>query len=201
MDNFYVYRHIRLDTNTPFYVGKGKNKRAYAVKKRNNRWQSIVNKHGYRVEFLIININEDLAFKKEMEFIKLYKNFKYCEANFTDGGDGLRNPSQEIRDKIANSVRGLKHSEETKRNMSKTRLGHPGYTKGFKMTKESSIKKSIFMKNSKTNCKSIKCLNDGKTFKSLTEACITYNLSGTSNLAKVLKGTRNHINGLRFQYV
>ena len=28
-NNYYVYEWIRLDTNEPFYVGKGKNKRCY----------------------------------------------------------------------------------------------------------------------------------------------------------------------------
>lgn len=32
---FYVYRHIRLDSNIPFYVGKGYNRRAKKLSGRN----------------------------------------------------------------------------------------------------------------------------------------------------------------------
>ena len=31
VNTYYIYRHIRLDTNTPFYVGKGKGYRAYKL--------------------------------------------------------------------------------------------------------------------------------------------------------------------------
>jgi hypothetical protein len=41
----YLYRHIRLDKNVPFYVGIGKSdlnfNRAYSNKNRNTYWKNI----------------------------------------------------------------------------------------------------------------------------------------------------------------
>jgi len=46
-----VYKHIRLDTLEVFYIGIGKEiKRAYSKQRRNKYWNSIVSKHGYKVE-------------------------------------------------------------------------------------------------------------------------------------------------------
>ena len=40
---FYVYGYIRLDTNTYFYIGKGKNNR-WRSNQRNNWFKKIMNK-------------------------------------------------------------------------------------------------------------------------------------------------------------
>lgn len=88
-DNFYVYRYIRLDTNTPFYVGKGRGQRAYDNKtSRNKHFKSIVTKHGARVELVVQNVTEENALSFESRLIKLYKSYGYCESNYTIGGDG-----------------------------------------------------------------------------------------------------------------
>jgi hypothetical protein len=103
MNNFYVYRYIRLDTNTPFYVGKGKNYRAANINNHNKYCKRIAKSYGYKIEYILNKISENLAFAKEIEFIALYKSYGYCEANFTDGGEG---PS------------GYKHTEEVKKKIS-----------------------------------------------------------------------------------
>ncbi len=47
----YVYRHIRLDKNVPFYIGIGKSdlnyNRASSNKNRNPYWHHIVNQTEY----------------------------------------------------------------------------------------------------------------------------------------------------------
>lgn len=120
INKFYVYRHIRLDTNTPFYVGKGSSKRAWSFHKRNSYHKAIIEKHEYNVEIMIDNLTEVEAFRKEKEFILFYKKLGFCEANFSFGGEG-------------NS--GWKHSEETKRKIS--RKGHLNPNYGNKMSEES----------------------------------------------------------------
>ena len=90
----YVYRHIRLDKNEPFYIGIGSDeqyKRASTPKNRNIFWKRIVNKTDFEVEIICDNLNWDEACIKEKEFISLYgrkdKN-KGSLCNLTDGGDG-----------------------------------------------------------------------------------------------------------------
>lgn len=94
---FYIYRWIRLDTNTPFYVGKGKGRRAFDVKNgRNQYFKNIVNSVSTEVEIVLDNLTEAQAFEKEIEFIKLYKNLGYCEANLSLGGEGTSGNRQSI---------------------------------------------------------------------------------------------------------
>lgn len=106
---FYVYRHIRLDTGRPFYVGKGSGRGRHKNKtNRNLYWKRIVNKVGYTVEIIGKNLTEDEAFQKEILLIKLYKSLGMCEANLTYGGEGTK---------------GLLKTEETKSKISKAHGG------------------------------------------------------------------------------
>lgn len=103
---YYVYRHVRLDTNEVFYVGKGTvnqklgnlktfySRAFYKGCKRNSFWKSVVNKTPYSVEVLFQSIDEELVFKKEIEFIKLYGRRDLCQGtlvNFNNGGRDGRN--------------------------------------------------------------------------------------------------------------
>lgn len=102
MLNYYIYRHIRLDKNEPFYIGLGTKKdrcttyesiyhRAYTHYKRNSHWRKIVAKTLFEVEILFETDDYDFIKKKEKEFIQLYGR-KDLETgtlcNFTEGGEG-----------------------------------------------------------------------------------------------------------------
>lgn len=68
-----VYRHIRLDTLTPFYIGIGKGlKRPYFAFGRNDTWNEIVKSAGYRVDIILEGMPKKEALLKEREFIALY---------------------------------------------------------------------------------------------------------------------------------
>lgn len=70
----YLYRHIRLDKNEPFYIGIGSDcnfQRAYDKNSRNKYWNNI-SANGYEVEILINDISWEEACIKEKEFISLY---------------------------------------------------------------------------------------------------------------------------------
>jgi hypothetical protein len=90
----YVYRHVRLDTNQPFYIGVGLREdkffRARQTGKRNKHWNNIVSKTKFRVDILFEDVENDFALEKEKEFISIYKRKDdggtLC--NITLGGEG-----------------------------------------------------------------------------------------------------------------
>jgi hypothetical protein len=102
----YLYRHIRLDKNEPFYIGIGSDnnyKRAYSKHSRNIFWKRVIYKSKYEVEILLDNLTKEQAKQKEIEFISLYGkkiNKTGTLVNISDGGEGAL---------------GYKHSEETKK--------------------------------------------------------------------------------------
>ncbi len=138
----YLYRHIRLDKNVPFYVGIGKSDlnftRAYSTKSRNTHWTNIINLCEYKVDIILTDLTWDEAAQKEIEFIKLYGKVSQggTLCNISDGGNGgylgeeinqKRRKSlighivnQETKDKIRNKAIGRKVSVETKAKMSET---------------------------------------------------------------------------------
>ena len=86
---YYVYLHRRLSDNKVFYVGKGKNKRAYSTFGRNNWWSKTVSKHGLIVEIVFDKLEENEAFQIERDTILEMRYFGYPLVNMTDGGEGL----------------------------------------------------------------------------------------------------------------
>lgn len=147
----YLYRHIRLDKNEPFYIGIGTKqynnpssmsseyRRAFSKYKRNKIWHDIVVKSDYEVEILLESDDYEFIKKKETEFVKLYgrKNLNTGTlSNLTDGGDGNLGwvPSEETKKlwseqrKITHSgenhpMYGKKMSQEHKDNLSKAKKG------------------------------------------------------------------------------
>lgn len=160
--------HIKLDSGEPFYIGKGRQSRAFKIDGRSKIWKSIVNKHGYDILFIEENLNEDESLELEKYWIKRIGRRDLNNGslvNFTDGGEGISNPSAETRMKIgkANSGRpiteenrkakslfmigkklmlGKRHTEESKKKMSET-------SKGRKHTEESKKKISISLSKRK----------------------------------------------------
>jgi hypothetical protein len=116
---FYVYEHIRIDTNTVFYVGKGCGKRMYSKDKRNKHWCAIVNKAGYEGRVIFESDDEELIFLAEEERIDQLKRIGLSLANKTNGGDG--------------GLKGYRHTAESCRLISQNLKGklagakHPRY--------------------------------------------------------------------------
>lgn len=90
INKFYVYEWIRLDTNEPFYVGKGQDDRCYKLKRgNNNHFNNIVRKIPTAVCILHNKLTEKDAFEYECWYINEYKyNIGYNLVNITDGGEG-----------------------------------------------------------------------------------------------------------------
>jgi hypothetical protein len=104
----FVYRHIRLDKNEPFYIGIGsKNNfnRAYNTK-RNKIWNEIASNTEFDVEIIFDDLSWEEAKEKEKEFISLYGRINTNTgvlANLTNGGAGML---------------GFKFDENARKNMS-----------------------------------------------------------------------------------
>lgn len=135
-NGFYVYEHVRLDTMKPFYIGKGSGTRAYTRSNRNAYWNNIVNKHGYSVNIIAKNLDEELAFLVESEKISQLKQLGLRLVNLTDGGGGISGHvhSEEAKKKISaagigNKYNlGRKHTEAHKKKMSDSLRGVPKST-------------------------------------------------------------------------
>lgn len=69
---YYVYLHRRLTDDKVFYVGKGKETRAWVKKARNNHWHNVVNKHGYYVQIIKSDMDEAESFDLESRIILHY---------------------------------------------------------------------------------------------------------------------------------
>jgi hypothetical protein len=103
---FYVYEHIRLDSNAVFYVGKGKGRRCFDEKRRNQHWKRVVQKAGgFDVRIVVDKIDEELSFFVEQELISKLKLQGFTLANITNGGEGAS---------------GYKHTEEARKGFSQT---------------------------------------------------------------------------------
>ena len=139
---FYVYIHKKPD-GTPFYVGKGTDKRAYNFYLRNDWHKNIVAKHGKdNIIIEVINcVNESQAFDLERIYIKQLREQGYQLTNMTDGGDGTSGYSHkaDARAKIGNSHRGKITSDYARKISSKTHKGNT-YRKGATHTEEAKEK-------------------------------------------------------------
>ena len=143
MDEFYVYEHWRPDINACFYVGKGKNKRAWDLKNRKNpHFKSVVSKliaMGFAVDvrLIAVNLSEQDALALEIERIAFYGMENLT--NMTRGGDGLVNPSEEVKQKIS-----VAHKKRFENPEERAKLGL--IHKGKKTSEETKFKISRAMK-------------------------------------------------------
>lgn len=144
MEKYYLYRHIRVDKNEPFYIGIGTKSeqdlkygyygRASAKHIDNNIWLKIIAKTEWKWEILLESDDRKFISEKEKEFILLYG--RKCDnsgtlANLTLGGE---------------ENHGYKHSDEAKRKISESQKGKPGRRLGAKLTPEQCEKFSEIQK-------------------------------------------------------
>jgi hypothetical protein len=149
MASYFVYTHIRLDTNQIFYIGvgtfeeekktfKSRHRRAYDKYGRSKYWKNIV-KHvngNY-----IVNVIEkyyptrNAAFQQEVEMVKTIGRRDLglgSLVNLTDGGDGGINPSAETRKKLSDLQKERMKDPEYKRRVAESKKNNPitSYMKG-----------------------------------------------------------------------
>ena len=103
--DFYIYEHWRPDTSKCFYVGKGRGRRAYRMNNRNEWHTRIVNKlkesnFFVEVRLVVTGLTEEQALEQEKVRVKFWRDLGYQLVNLTGGGDGVRCPSEETREKM-----------------------------------------------------------------------------------------------------
>jgi len=147
-NGFYVYAYIRADDLTPYYIGKGKDKRAWVQHKGTS-----IPKDLTKIIILEHNLTEIGAFALERRLIRWWgrkDNKTGILINRTDGGEGSsglfftdehkakivasnkgRIISTKTRAKLSASHKGKKLSNETRAKLREINLGsnHPMYGK------------------------------------------------------------------------
>jgi hypothetical protein len=165
---FYTYIHFKADTNEPFYIGKGQGRRHLIKSKRNNHWNNVVRKHGFKSEILCKWENEHDALEHEKLLIQCFKDMGIPLVNMTDGGEGTSgwspsdawrekksasqkskfvNPmfDEQSRKKSAQTRTGMLLSSSHKARISQSLIGNKSRT-GMLNTAESNAKRSETMK-------------------------------------------------------
>jgi len=110
---YYVYIHRRMTDMGIFYVGKGKDDRAWVIKgRKNEHWERNAKKHGVHIEIVAHGLLEHEALRLEVETIASIG--KSNLANATNGGDGVSGMthSEMARSKMSASRKGRKHSPD-----------------------------------------------------------------------------------------
>ena len=102
---YYVYEHWRPDLNLPFYVGKGSKDRCDPTRTRNEyhtRIKMKLRSLGLNIEVRIIlsEVSEEEALCAEIKQISFWRSKGIKLANATAGGDGLKSPTEETRQKM-----------------------------------------------------------------------------------------------------
>ena len=178
MSNYYVYEWIRLDTNEPFYVGKGCGNRWKDLKRGDNRhFNNIVKSIPTAVNILHDNLDEQTAFGLEVWYIREYRDvigYKMC--NINDGGEG-----QSLCGEL-NSFYGKEHTRETKHKISEIRIrkgiakgeNNPNYGKRGDLSPikgriHSNEELNKMIENSPLRTP-VRCIELNRTFLSLTQA-------------------------------
>jgi len=115
----YVYRHIRLDKNQPFYIGIGSDEkfyRAFDKSRRNRYWKNIVSKCEYEIEIFMDGLTWEQACEKEKELIALYGRKDLGNGtlvNLTEGGEGASGISEKARKMRSQKMKGKKNASGT----------------------------------------------------------------------------------------
>lgn len=188
---YFVYCHIRQDTNEVFYIGKGSCRRINEKRGRSKHWQNIVNKAGGFVSRVIAKCEREVdALEFEKKIISKLKDQGVKLCNVTNGGEG---------------VSGYKHTPEMKEYLRLKAFGNKSRT-GQKASDAEKRNISLSLTGKKHSDqwrfnigKAVKCITNGVTYPTQTEAAKALNLL-SSGVSMCCRGKLNHTGGYQFQY-
>ena len=140
-NKYFVYLHRRASDGLPFYIGKGRKYRERDRVNRSRWWKNVVEKHGYSIEYLHFDLEEEESKLLEVMEINNHKALGYPLVNISLGGDGNhgwvpsdltkqrisegnrgKSPSAAVRLKMSESQSGRKHKDETKAKIGQANL-------------------------------------------------------------------------------
>lgn len=138
---YYVYEWFNVESGEIFYIGKGCNNRYCQLSGRNKFFMDYYKTHKCESRKVYTNLSEEDAFAKEIELIAFYKEkYNFRLTNMTEGGDGHpfkfgnENPKYGkgflIKGKN-NPFYGKKHSQRTRRILSKLATKRTGELNPF----------------------------------------------------------------------
>ena len=163
MENYYTYIYYDPSRdNEPIYVGKGKDARAWShlkCKKSHpfyNRLRKMLKDNIVPIIGIYAGLDEEFALLLEQELISQFGRKDLGKGpllNLTDGGGGISNVSEETKKKMSEShmghigaMTGKNHSEETKKKMSESRKGEGNSFYGRTHSVETKENHSAIMK-------------------------------------------------------
>jgi hypothetical protein len=192
---YYLYRHIRLDKNEPFYIGIGKiykkylsehyadgqrYKRAWDFVQRSSLWKKVFSKcnKNIQVEIFLESSDRNFIKQKEIEFVSLYGRINLKTGiltNLTPGGDS---PSEEF------------FSEERKQKLREIKKNIKPSNKFFEESRKANVIK-VYQYDLEGNfIKEWECIND---------AAKALNLHVT-NISKCCKEKQISTGGFTWRY-
>jgi len=196
---FYVYCLIDSKTNMPFYIGKGHGNRMYNHEKsvekskipNNNKYLfnkiKKIKNSGYNILYkkILENVDESTALKEEISQIKFFGRNNMGTGilcNLTDGGDGIKNLSDESRNKLK-----YKKSDSHRKKLSESHMGKKLSEEHILNLKNRNYLWNIGKKRNKETIKKLSLQKKGKTWEEI------YGIDGANKKRKELE--LRHING------
>jgi hypothetical protein len=122
-----------------FYVGIGKKRRVKSKTNRNKYWHNIVNKVGYTIDIICVDLSWEEACVLEKQYIKKFgrKDLGLGNlVNMTDGGDGNVGWTDEKKLQLSIRMKNTKQTEVSKIKRAEAQKGQKNYFFGKKHTKE-----------------------------------------------------------------
>lgn len=207
------------------------------LNRNNSYFHKAIRKYGFDIFSWYVleeTIDKEVLAEAEIRWIKLLKDCGHKIYNLTSGGDGGstnnhwkgKTLSEETREKISNGLKeyfrnnesptkgthplGKKHTEETKRKISQTKLGHRVSEETKQKLREAftgkelpdHVKQILSNKLSGENnpsAKKIVCITTGEYFAYATLASKKYDVD-LSGIIKCCKGKLKSIRGYEFRY-
>lgn len=192
---FYTYLH-KTAAGEVFYVGKGKDRRAWVHSGRNRSasWHQMVSSRGLQVEILAHWPTEAEAFEHEKFLISCFKDMGSCLLNATNGGGGASGMKQSHQSNAlrAAALVGRKRSPEVGQKIAE-RL------RGRQRPVVPEVEARRVAAATAARARKVRCVDTGQVFSSLTEAAKFFG-GNAGNICSAASGSKPKAYGCSWEY-